>query len=472
MAPTAQLLPLKAFHADGTAALSDILRAIYYGVQNGANAINMSFDIKTSSTELQKALDYANQQGVMCAASAGNDGVQEIVYPAALQSDVMGVASTSDQDTRSSFSNYGNAIVWVAAPGEAIVSTYPFSSYAAGWGTSFSAPFVSGGAALLHNLRTTFVQSQAATAVAHAVPLVDSGMGNGRLDLCLTLEAVTAASCPQDYSVSATPSTATITAGQQANFTVSAMPLHNSTQTVTWSCTGAPPQATCAVSPSSVTLDGKNAATATVTLTTMARGFSLPLALPRYGPPLQPWWPLVACFAWLAVPVLLWAFSRASRPRRPGLAATAGLLAVSLCTYSCGGYGTPPPPISPTLSTLTLNPTTVTGGAPSSTGTVTLSGPAPAGGAAVTLTSSSTSTATVPASVTVAAGASSATFTVSTSAVTTSTPVTISASYAGVTTTASLTVAPPGTPAGTYTLTITGTSGNLSHSITVQVTVN
>ena len=471
VAPTAQLLPLKAFHADGTAALSDILRAIYYGVQNGANAINMSFDIKTSSTELQKALDYANQQGVMCAASAGNDGVQEIVYPAALQSDVMGVASTSDQDTRSSFSNYGNAIVWVAAPGEAIVSTYPFSSYAAGWGTSFSAPFVSGGAALLHNLRTTFVQSQAATAVAHAVPLVDSGMGNGRLDLCLTLEAVTAASCPQDYSVSATPSTATITAGQQANFTVSAMPLHNSTQTVTWSCTGAPPQATCAVSPSSVTLDGKNAATATVTLTTMARGFSLPLALPRYGPPLQPWWPLVACFAWLAVPVLLWAFSRASRPRRPGLAATAGLLAVSLCTYSCGGYGTPPPPISPTLSSMALNPTTVNGGS-SSMGTVTLSGPAPAGGAAVTLTSSSTSTATVPASVTVAAGASSATFTVSTSAVTTSTPVIISASYTGTTKTASLTVAPPGTPAGTYTLTITGTSGTLSHSTTVLVTVN
>jgi subtilisin family serine protease len=144
VAPQAQLLPQKAFSSDGSGYLSNILHAVYYGVQNGANVINMSFDMKSNSTEFSKAITYANQNSVICAASAGNDGVQEIVYPAAYQSDVMGVASTSNADMRSCFSNYGDGIVWVAAPGEGIVSTYPFGTYAAGWGTSFSAPFVSG----------------------------------------------------------------------------------------------------------------------------------------------------------------------------------------------------------------------------------------------------------------------------------------------------------------------------------------
>src|SRR6266576_1493539 len=191
VAPTAQLLPLKAFSSDGTGYLSNILNAVYYGVQGGANIINMSFDVTSNSLEFSKAMDYANQNGVICAASAGNDGAQEIVYPAAYQNDVMGVASTSDMDTRSSFSNYGDAIVWVAAPGESIVSTYPFSSYAAGWGTSFSAPFVSGAAALLRNRRSNINESRAAAAMAHAV-YIGPDMGHGRLDLVRALKATSA----------------------------------------------------------------------------------------------------------------------------------------------------------------------------------------------------------------------------------------------------------------------------------------
>jgi hypothetical protein len=68
------------------------------------------------------------------------------------------------------------------------------------------------------------------------------------------------------------------------------------------------------------------------------------------------------------------------------------------------------------LSDLSLNPSTVTGGTPS-TGTVTLTSPAPAGGVVVALSSHDTTVATVPASVTVPAGASSATFTVTTKVV-------------------------------------------------------
>ena len=92
------------------------------------------------------------------------------------------------------------------------------------------------------------------------------------------------------------------------------------------------------------------------------------------------------------------------------------------------------------LSSVSLNPSTVTGGTPS-TGTVTLSGPAPSGGVVIGL-SSNGSSATVPASVTVNAGSFAATFAVATTAVTASTTATITASYNGVNVTAALSITP------------------------------
>ena len=100
---------------------------------------------------------------------------------------------------------------------------------------------------------------------------------------------------------------------------------------------------------------------------------------------------------------------------------------------------------TPTLSALSLSPSSVVGGT-SSTGTVTLSGAAPTGGAAVSLSENSSATA-VPASVTVPAGATSANFTVTTTAVTATTSATVSAVFGGVTRTAALTVNPSTQPA-------------------------
>jgi len=186
VAPTAKLLPLKSFSANGNGSLSNILAAIYYAVQNHASVINMSFDLTASSTELSNAINYANKNNVILAASSGNDGKQEIVYPAGLQN-VMGVASTNNQDQRSTFSNYGNQIVWVAAPGEGVITTYPFATYAAGWGTSFSSPMVAGTASLLVNMQSTS-ENQASWAIAHA-KWIGLNMGNGRLDVYGSLSA-------------------------------------------------------------------------------------------------------------------------------------------------------------------------------------------------------------------------------------------------------------------------------------------
>jgi subtilisin family serine protease len=187
-APTAAILPLKAFRADGTGFASDVIRAIYFAVRNHAKVLNMSFDFASSSLELKTAIAYANLQGVIAVAAAGNDGRQTLVYPAAYQSMVMGIASTSNYDTLSTFSNYGPNLVWVGAPGEGVVTLYPYGSYAATWGTSFSTPFVSGAVALLLSLRPDAAESFAARAVGQAQRLT-TDVGRGRLDMYQALQS-------------------------------------------------------------------------------------------------------------------------------------------------------------------------------------------------------------------------------------------------------------------------------------------
>lgn len=188
VAPTAKLMPLKAFSADGTGTLSNILAAIYYAVQNRANVINMSFELASNSNELTQAVNYANGHNVVCVASSGNDGEEIVVYPAGMKY-VMGVASTNDFDQRSSFSNYGNQVVWVAAPGENVVTTYPFGSYSVTSGTSFTSPMVAGTVALLISIHPSMNQSVASQAISHA-NWIGSNMGYGELNVYQALSSL------------------------------------------------------------------------------------------------------------------------------------------------------------------------------------------------------------------------------------------------------------------------------------------
>ncbi|MGB9462131.1 MAG: S8 family serine peptidase [Candidatus Acidiferrum sp.] len=189
-APTAKILPLKAFSANGTGYVSNIVAALYYAVQHNANIVNMSFDVSAPSAALSSAISYANQSGVILVAAAGNGDTSAAVYPAALNSSVMGVASTSDYDTRSTFSNYGDTDVWIAAPGEYVISTYPGGTYASASGTSFSSPLVAGSADLLMSAKPSLNQKNAACAFSHAIQLTPD-LNHGRLDIYQALSAWT-----------------------------------------------------------------------------------------------------------------------------------------------------------------------------------------------------------------------------------------------------------------------------------------
>jgi subtilisin family serine protease len=187
VAPRARILPLKAFRADGTGYLSDVLRALTVAVAEGAKVLNMSFSFPAPSVEMTRALEDAMSHGAVPVASAGNDGMLRNVYPAA-QAGVIGVASTTDHDALSSFSNYGTEVAWIAAPGEGVVTTYPQGSWAAAWGTSFSTPFAAGTAALLAEVDDYLNVDEAADAQGYSIwisPLVN----RGRLDVPSAVQA-------------------------------------------------------------------------------------------------------------------------------------------------------------------------------------------------------------------------------------------------------------------------------------------
>jgi subtilisin family serine protease len=188
IAPKAKILPCKAFTSNGTGYLSNIVSCLYWVVQNKANVVNMSFDVSTPSAALSKAVSYANKNGVVLFAAAGNESTSAPVYPAALNGNVMGVASTTAWDSRSSFSNYGNTDVWIAAPGEYVITTFPGNTYASASGTSFSSPMGAGTAALMLSAKQPLNQSQASSALSHAIKLTPD-LHNGRLDVYQAVSA-------------------------------------------------------------------------------------------------------------------------------------------------------------------------------------------------------------------------------------------------------------------------------------------
>lgn len=188
VAPNAKLMPVKVFDAKGGSSVSLIVQGIHYAVDNGAHVINMSFSMAASSQTLKDAIDWATSQGVVLVAAAGNEGASMTVYPAGYTA-VIGVGATDNNYQRASFSNYG-PVVDLAAPGVWVITTYPMNQYAAGSGTSFSAPMMAGAASLFLQLNSSIDPAGTLKAADYAHPLNGQQLGAGLLDLLLACNSL------------------------------------------------------------------------------------------------------------------------------------------------------------------------------------------------------------------------------------------------------------------------------------------
>lgn len=149
-APAARILAIRAFGANGGSADSttfNILRSLDYAVSKGAQIINMSF-AGPQDRLLGRALEGAAKRGIVLIAAAGNAGPQSPpLFPAA-DPNVIAVSATDASDRIFKASNRG-AHVAIAAPGVDVLVPAPDGKYQVTSGTSFSAAYVSGVAALM-----------------------------------------------------------------------------------------------------------------------------------------------------------------------------------------------------------------------------------------------------------------------------------------------------------------------------------
>lgn len=169
LAPEATIIPIRQNDEKNSGKSDTMAQAIDYAVLKGADVINISQDTTQPlgpESAMAKAVARAIAANVVVVASAGNDGVDgkdKNTYPAAFPG-VLAVASSDRDNERAAFSQSG-PFVGVAAPGVDIVSTVPGGGQCVDNGTSFSAPYVSGVAALLRAKHKDWTAAQIVTRI-------------------------------------------------------------------------------------------------------------------------------------------------------------------------------------------------------------------------------------------------------------------------------------------------------------------
>jgi uncharacterized repeat protein (TIGR02543 family) len=126
---------------------ANIIDAIYYAVEHGADVINLSLGGSYPNPLTRAAVNHATAMGVIVVAAAGNEGTDELIYPASFPS-VVSVSAMNADRSLASYSSFGSEVD-IAAPGTMIMTTTRNNGYGSGNGTSFAAPQISGLFALM-----------------------------------------------------------------------------------------------------------------------------------------------------------------------------------------------------------------------------------------------------------------------------------------------------------------------------------
>ncbi|MEM1072047.1 MAG: S8 family serine peptidase [Planctomycetota bacterium] len=167
-----------------------LAEGLEWAVDAGADVAILSFGLSAPSDILAAAVRDAKEAGVVVVASSGNTGTRGVLYPAAYP-EVIAVGATDANDRVAVFSAFGPEIDLVA-PGVDVLTTTrsilaPGVDYTLESGTSISAPFVAGVAALLLSVDPLLTPDEVraamlATAEDLGEPGWDERSGFGRLD--------------------------------------------------------------------------------------------------------------------------------------------------------------------------------------------------------------------------------------------------------------------------------------------------
>ena len=148
-----KIMILKAGNYKNSFSFANAAKAVQYAVANGADVINMSFGSYNENSTFAEELEKASSSCLLVAA-AGNNGKassNSTMYPAAYPY-VIGVMAGNTTDgcwTSSNFVDTSPAPYDILCPGEAILSTTRYNSYAEKSGTSMASPMAAGSAAVI-----------------------------------------------------------------------------------------------------------------------------------------------------------------------------------------------------------------------------------------------------------------------------------------------------------------------------------